>query len=632
MSDLECHDSLKRPKPQNITILLSPTCVNGQEMDVLEPPGGSEENSTTNFLTFQPLLIPDHQSVPTSSMPESVPESRSQTSQDRPPISEIFIPITSSSKILEAGSITEGMDFKPFWNTSSKGISKELWLPTLTDSHVSDSISFNGCSNSLEQYWTLWKNQMPLPQTTLLRTSWKFSQSLQPATTEAENTSIVTRKVKLFLTQKQKSLIQKCLQGHRYFYNKAIEKINSLYETRKQEFQNSPSCVHCKKPKQEDSFCCSDHANKPLPWKLNISFIGLRQQVMKPDSEIKDTELSWQSEIPYDTRQLAIKDVATALKSALTNKKRGNIKNFTMSYKSRRMPKQICWIDSNAIKRCIKKSKKSSGPKKRGKAKKAQKTSMVLRLALFPTRLGEDKYIRVRSRQLKSLPEKFESDCKILKYGKDYYLVYSIEKKKEESKDDKSSIISLDPGVRTFQTGYSPSGVAVKFGERQSELLHKLHQRLDEMRSRRDKSSSSRKQRLRLKCLKIEHAISGTIENLHNQVASYLTKNYETILLPKFSTSVMQKGSLLSSSTKRDLWTLSHYKFQQKLLGLCQARRTTLYIVGEEYTTKTCGGCGSLHTPKAAKIFRCSECPYILDRDVHGARNILLKHLSQHGV
>jgi transposase len=421
------------------------------------------------------------------------------------------------------------------------------------------------------------------------------------------------------------------MQGHRYFYNKAVEKINTQYETRKQEFRNAETCIHCSNPKSEDSFCCENHQKKPLPWKLNVNFFGFCNELVKADSEIKDTELAWQSIIPYNTRQLAVKDAITAYKSAMTNKRRGHIQSFTMTYKSRRMPNQICWVDSRAIGRSVKKHKKHVIVKKRGRKKKVQKTSTTEWLTLFSTRLGEDKYVRVRKRQLKKLPNTFESACKLMKYGKYYYLVYTIDKKHEEIQRERHPLISLDPGSRTFQTGYSPSGVAIKFGERQRELMHKLHVRLDELRSKRDQCSSFRKQRLRIRCLKTEHKIRSLIDDLHNQTASYLSKQYETILLPQFGTSVMQKGTLLNSSTKRDLWSFSHYKFQQKLIGICQSRGTTLYIVGEQYTTKTCGSCGTLRLVGGAEVFRCTHCSYVMDRDVHGARNILLKHLTQHG-
>jgi putative transposase len=429
--------------------------------------------------------------------------------------------------------------------------------------------------------------------------------------------------VKLHLTEPQKALFQTCLQHHRFFYNKAVEAINNRYIKRLEEFRNGKDCVHCSEPRQEDSFCCSKHQSKALPWKLNIALPSLRSEVLKSDEEVKENpKLSWQTKSPYDTRQLAIKDAVSAYKAAVTNKMRGNIQQFKMGYKSRRNPSQIFWVDSAAIKKV-----KKVAPKTK-KGKKSQPTSQKFWLRFFPKRLGVNQYVRVSKRQMKKLPDTF-SDCKVQKYGKTYYLLYTFEKD-IVPREARETLLSLDPGVRTFQTGYSPSGMALKCGERQSEHLGRLHARLDAMRSKRDKATQKAKQRLRSSCLALETRIFGVVENLHNQVASFLSKEYGTLLLPKFCTSVMQKGAL-ASGTKRDLWTLSHYKFQQKLLGLCMQNNCTLYIVEEHYTTKTCGSCGSLMNVGSAKTFSCTACPYKLDRDIHGARNILLKHITQFG-
>ncbi len=415
----------------------------------------------------------------------------------------------------------------------------------------------------------------------------------------------------------QKLFFQKCLQHHRYFYNKTIEKINSAYEARKKEFQESPSCVHCKEPKEDNSLCCKKHETKPLPWKINISFITLRSQVMQSDEIAKtDPEKAWQAETPYDTRQLAIREAVTAFKSALTNKARGNIKNFQLGYKCRKAPKQVFCVDSSAIK------KVSKTPKTK------KESSGRLFLQMFPKRLGDNKYIRVRKRGFSKLPETFEHDCKIMKYGKQYYLLYVFEKEVSKSDSLKKDILSLDPGVRTFQTGFSPSGLVYKFGDKHNYLLKTLHAKLDKIRSKRSKVALKKKKNLRNTCLKIEHKIHNLIENLHNQSASHIAKNFQRVLLPKFSTSVMQQSNKLSGSVKRDMWSFSHYKFQQKLIGLCNQHSSALYIVEEHYTSKTCGCCGKQVEIGGSKTFNCDSCGYIQDRDVNGARNILLKHLE----
>ena len=53
-------------------------------------------------------------------------------------------------------------------------------------------------------------------------------------------------------------------------------------------------------------------------------------------------------------------------------------------------------------------------------------------------------------------------------------------------------------------------------------------------------------------------------------------------------------------------------------------------ICTEEYTSKTCGFCGYIHKKLGgSKVFCCPQCKTNLDRDINGARNILLRYLTK---
>jgi hypothetical protein len=50
----------------------------------------------------------------------------------------------------------------------------------------------------------------------------------------------------------------------------------------------------------------------------------------------------------------------------------------------------------------------------------------------------------------------------------------------------------------------------------------------------------------------------------------------------------------------------------------------------EAYTSKQCGACGELNDKLGggSKTFNCQKCGTVADRDVHAARNILLRCLQ----
>ena len=46
-------------------------------------------------------------------------------------------------------------------------------------------------------------------------------------------------------------------------------------------------------------------------------------------------------------------------------------------------------------------------------------------------------------------------------------------------------MISLDPGVRTFMTGYNPSGIAVEWGKNDIGRVYRLCHAYDKLQSKR---------------------------------------------------------------------------------------------------------------------------------------------------
>ena len=57
----------------------------------------------------------------------------------------------------------------------------------------------------------------------------------------------------------------------------------------------------------------------------------------------------------------------------------------------------------------------------------------------------------------------------------------------------------------------------------------------------------------------------------------------------------------------------------------CNVMKTT-----EEFTTKTCGGCGHIDkTIGGQKEYKCNSCGFEADRDHNGVRNVLITFFGQ---
>ncbi len=117
---------------------------------------------------------------------------------------------------------------------------------------------------------------------------------------------------------------------------------------------------------------------------------------------------------------------------------------------------------------------------------------------------------------------------------------------------------------------------------------------------------------------------------MHWKTIRYLCKSFETIIVGNMSTqSIVSKDKTLPKITKKYCMALSHYSFTQRLISKAEEFGCKVVITDESYTSKTCGGCGELNDSLGSKkVFTCENCPYKVDRDINGARNIMIKYLS----
>ena len=70
-------------------------------------------------------------------------------------------------------------------------------------------------------------------------------------------------------------------------------------------------------------------------------------------------------------------------------------------------------------------------------------------------------------------------------------------------------------------------------------------------------------------------------------------------------------------------------QFAQRLIETATWYPGSKIVRGSEaYTSKQCGRCGHLNDKLGgSEVFCCEECSATADRDVHAARNILLRFL-----
>jgi putative transposase len=182
-------------------------------------------------------------------------------------------------------------------------------------------------------------------------------------------------------------------------------------------------------------------------------------------------------------------------------------------------------------------------------------------------------------------------------------------------------IIALDPGVRTFLTGFDGRKF-LEFGSGDIGRITRLCQHLDNLASRIARDPNKKRRRsMRRAAQRMRVKIRDLIDEVHKQVAHYLTRNYCLIFLPTFETSdmVAKVRRKIKSKTARAMLTWAHYRFKITLKHQAELTGTTIVDVTEEFTSKTCTRCGHVHARLGgSKVFHCPSCGLMLSPDWNG--------------
>lgn len=338
----------------------------------------------------------------------------------------------------------------------------------------------------------------------------------------------------------------------------------------------------------------------------------LRNNTLTADSALKDTELEWQKEIPYDTRQGAIKKYASAQKAFFALVK-VDPDAKPPGFLTKKRSTAIFSVRSNAI---------SYSPA-RG-------------LRVFPSRFKQP--LRLRKKDEKKVVKAFaeggicDSEMMCDTSGRWYILLVVKGSVAARPSEKPYGPVYMDPGGRTMDTFYSPDGVAGKLGDGFYDLILPLLVRADDATGKNDRykaeglKTARTRRRLRIRAQALRTKVRDTVRDLHRKMCRFLCDNFSTIYLPPFTGAAVSsvRGRTIGSKVVRNLMTFAHGEFRVFLHQYAAARGVTVEIVSEAFTTKTCTACGRLNEVGAASVVRCG-CGLTIDRDLTAARNTGLR-------
>ena len=332
----------------------------------------------------------------------------------------------------------------------------------------------------------------------------------------------------------------------------------------------------------------------PAVWRHIAGMVMAELKVLKPE---------WES-VPYQVKRTAVRDACRAM---------SNVKTFNrqlaadraigqrldedfaqLRFRSRKNPRQSCYIPDDAV-----------------------TEHGVYHTILGPLRMAE------------VIPAG-QQECRLVQERGLYWLVVPHPAQCDIETPSGDGVVALDPGVRTFLTYFSETECG-KLGHHAFGRIQRRCHWLDDLISRTIKEPNRRKRRqMRSAQARMRQRITNLVDELHWQLARWLTSNYRIILLPTFETHDMTQraGRRIRSKTARMMLTFRHYEFKQRLQWKAWQRGALVLDVNEAYTSKTRSWDGTVNTKLGgAKAIR-DETGFGMDRDVNGARGIFLRALG----
>lgn len=93
------------------------------------------------------------------------------------------------------------------------------------------------------------------------------------------------------------------------------------------------------------------------------------------------------------------------------------------------------------------------------------------------------------------------------------------------------------------------------------------------------------------------------------------------------------KVKTLRKPQRKDVNKWNFFQFEQMLTYKAEAKGCHVVYVDARYTSQRCSKCGHIHRDNRQKQsqFKCKSCDFMLNADLNGSRNIVMKYLDASG-
>jgi IS605 OrfB family transposase len=353
----------------------------------------------------------------------------------------------------------------------------------------------------------------------------------------------------------------------------------------------------------------------------------------------------------------AINDVCKAYKSTIALLKNGEITHFKLKYKKYTKDKQSIVLEKTTFNDTINCFYPTNFKKNIVDFKFKKVKNIINSFSNKSKEYYEKFWNSVIEKSKKHIDINLKSSSSILKenikcdsrlsYNRlnNTFILHTPKEQIIKSIKKKDNVCAIDPGNKTFLTIYDPEGKTIKICNRDTksknlkfDLMKNVFKRKEIHKYINSKFTNSlindnkdeyikSKSKIKKYYSRLTLRIQNIVKELHYKSANFLCKNYSTIILGKLNVQgITSKEGNLKYNDKLFSYAISHDKFRTILKQKALKYGSKVHIVCEGNTSRTCGVCGCVKEIKYDRVYNCKVCKSVIDRDINGARNILIKH------
>ncbi|MEG4575910.1 RNA-guided endonuclease TnpB family protein [Microcoleus sp. N3A4] len=205
--------------------------------------------------------------------------------------------------------------------------------------------------------------------------------------------------------------------------------------------------------------------------------------------------------------------------------------------------------------------------------------------------------------------------CTISRQADRWFISFRFDVEQKELGN--ASVVGVDLGIKALAT--ISTGEVILGAKSYNKYAAKLSRM--QWLNRHKVIGSSNGQKAQIKIARLHNKIANIRKDTLHKLTTLLAKNHGVIVVEDLNVSGMMANHKLATS----IADMSFFEFRRQLTYKCELYGSKLVIADRWFpSSKTCSNCGTKKETLSygERVFECSHCGLVIDRDLNAAINL----------